>query len=173
MMPAHEASLASKAKAVFNWHRRNTFCSKCGSHSVRNSTGSCRTCQKCEEVWYPTLSPVGIVLVADSLKSKLLLVRQGRHPKGMYSCIAGYVDSGTAELKFPFYVVVILHLFQHLGETLEEGIRREVAEEVGLTVLGVDYKASQHWSFPTSNLMIGCHAIVNGIQFSSLVNITD
>lgn len=141
MMPTYEASLASKAKAIFNWHRRNTHCAKCGSPSVRNSTASCRTCHKCEEVWYPTLSPVGIVLVADNTKSNLLLVRQGRHPKGMYSCIAGYVDS---------------------GETLEEGIRREVAEEVGLTVLSVDYKASQHWSFPTSNLMIGCHAIVNG-----------
>lgn len=47
---------------------------------------------------------------------------------------------------------------------MEEGIRREVAEEVGLTVLSVDYKASQHWSFPTSNLMIGCHAIVSGTE---------
>ncbi|EFX85807.1 hypothetical protein DAPPUDRAFT_237361 [Daphnia pulex] len=141
MMPTSESALASKAKAIFNWHRRNTHCAKCGGPSARNSTASCRTCSKCEEVWYPSLSPVGIVLVADSLKTKLLLVRQGRHPKGMYSCIAGYVDS---------------------GETLEEGIRREVAEEVGLTVLSVDYKASQHWSFPTSNLMIGCHAIVSG-----------
>lgn len=50
-----------------------------------------------------------------------------------------------------------------LGESLEESIRREVAEEVGLTVLGVQYKASQHWPFPTSNLMIGCTAIVSGI----------
>lgn len=99
MMPTYEASLASKAKAIFNWHRRNTHCAKCGSPSIRNSTASCRTCHKCEEVWYPTLSPVGIVLVADNTKSNLLLVRQGRHPKGMYSCIAGYVDSGN-NLKF-------------------------------------------------------------------------
>lgn len=32
-----------------------------------------------------------------------------------------------------------------------------------MTVLHVEYKASQHWSFPTSNLMIGCHAIVSGM----------
>jgi NAD+ diphosphatase len=95
MMSTSESALASKAKAIFNWHRRNTHCAKCGSPSARNSTASCRTCHKCEEVWYPSLSPVGIVLVADSLKTKLLLVRQGRHPKGMYSCIAGYVDSGN------------------------------------------------------------------------------
>ena len=52
--------------------------------------------------------------------------------------------------------------FFKLGESLEESIRREVAEEVGLTVLNVQYKASQHWPFPTSNLMIGCTAIVSG-----------
>lgn len=50
----------------------------------------------------------------------------------------------------------------YLGETLEDSIKREVAEEVGLTVRSVDYKVSQHWSFPTSNLMIGCHAVVDG-----------
>ena len=97
MMPTHEAALASKAKAVFNWHRKNTHCAKCGSLSSRNSTGSCRTCYKCEEVWYPTLSPVGIVLVADCSKSNLLLVRQQRHPKGMFSCIAGYIDAGITD----------------------------------------------------------------------------
>lgn len=103
MMPTSESALASKAKAIFNWHRRNIHCAKCGGLSARNSTASCRTCSKCEEVWYPTLSPVGIVLVADNLKTKLLLVRQGRHPKGMYSCIAGYVDSGN------YIIIMILH----------------------------------------------------------------
>ena len=50
------------------------------------------------------------------------------------------------------------------GESLEDCIRREVAEEVGLTVQSVEYQASQHWSIPTSNLMVGCHAIVDGID---------
>lgn len=94
MMPYNEGGLTSKAKALSNWHRKNTHCTKCGSPSFRNMTGSCRTCHNCKEVWYPSLSPVGIVLVADQAKSKVLLVRQGRHVKGMYTCIAGYVDLG-------------------------------------------------------------------------------
>jgi len=83
MMSAEEAALASKAKAVYNWHRKNSYCSNCGSKSVRNSTGSSRTCRKCREISYPTLSPVGIVLVSDKTNTRLLLVRQGRHPKGI------------------------------------------------------------------------------------------
>ncbi len=98
MMPAVDAALASKAKALYTWHRRNTHCASCGTRSERHSTGSSRNCPKCGEVWYPTLSPVGIVLVADKMKSRLLLVRQGRHPKGMFSCIAGFVDLGKPSL---------------------------------------------------------------------------
>jgi len=141
MMPVGEAAQASKANAVLNWHKKNTFCSNCGSQSVRSPAGSTRICKSCGTIYYPTLSPVGIATISDASNSKLLLVRQSRHPKGMYSCVAGFVDS---------------------GETLEDSIRREVAEEVGLTVCSIDYKVSQHWSFPTSNLMIGCHAVVDG-----------
>lgn len=141
MMPVGEAAQASKANAVLNWHKKNTFCSNCGSQSVRSPAGYTRICKSCGTIYYPTLSPVGIATISDASNSKLLLVRQSRHPKGMYSCVAGFVDS---------------------GETLEDSIRREVAEEVGLTVRSIDYKVSQHWSFPTSNLMIGCHAVVDG-----------
>lgn len=44
------------------------------------------------------------------------------------------------------------------GESVEEAIRREVAEEVGLEVENLQYSTSQHWPFPNSSLMIACHA---------------
>lgn len=47
-----------------------------------------------------------------------------------------------------------------VGESLEEAVRREVAEEVGLEVERLQYSASQHWPFPNSSLMIACHATV-------------
>jgi NADH pyrophosphatase NudC (nudix superfamily) len=46
------------------------------------------------------------------------------------------------------------------GESVEEAVRREVAEEVGLEVERLEYSASQHWPFPNSSLMIACHATV-------------
>lgn len=47
------------------------------------------------------------------------------------------------------------------GETLEEALHREVAEEVGLEVQDVSYSSSQHWPFPHSSFMVGCHATVS------------
>lgn len=41
---------------------------------------------------------------------------------------------------------------------MEESIRREVAEEVGLFVSKVDYCTSQHWAFPSCQLSLGCIA---------------
>lgn len=47
------------------------------------------------------------------------------------------------------------------GESLEETVSREVAEEVGLEVHNISYSSSQHWPFPRSSLMLGCHALVS------------
>lgn len=44
---------------------------------------------------------------------------------------------------------------------MEETVSREVAEEVGLEVHSVSYSSSQHWPFPHSSFMLGCHASVS------------
>jgi NAD+ diphosphatase len=65
-----------------------------------------------------------------------LLGRQARFPKGMYSCLAGFLEP---------------------GETIEEAVRREIHEEAGIDCGEVAYVASQPWPFPSS-LMMGCLA---------------
>src|SRR5437764_8405742 len=66
----------------------------------------------------------------------MLLARNRTFPMPMYSAVAGFVEP---------------------GETLEEAVDREGAEEVGVELTDLRYFASQPWPFPHS-LMIGFHA---------------
>ena len=38
---------------------------------------------------------------------------------------------------------------------VQDCVRREVAEEVGIEVESIKYQCSQHWPFPAGSLMIG------------------
>ena len=80
-----------------------------------------------------------IVRVEDT-QDRLLLGRQARWPQGRFSLLAGFVEP---------------------GETLEEAVRREVAEESGVELGEVSYLASQPWPFPSS-LMLGFSALAVG-----------
>ena len=53
--------------------------------------------------------------------------------------------------------VVVSRRFAEPGELIEEAVRREVLEEVGIAIGRVKYFASEPWPFPSS-IMIGCHA---------------
>jgi NAD+ diphosphatase len=48
----------------------------------------------------------------------------------------------------------VLAGFVEPGESLEDAVRREVAEEVGIAVTDVRYHSSQPWPFPAS-IMLG------------------
>ncbi|XP_062860042.1 nucleoside diphosphate-linked moiety X motif 13 [Trichomycterus rosablanca] len=136
-----EAPLAAKGQALLRWHQTHGFCSATGHPTVRNQSGSQRVCPSSGIIYYPQMAPVVIVLVSDG--SRCLLGRQSIFPPGMYSALAGFCD---------------------LGETMEEALRRELAEEVGLEVESVQYSSTQHWPFPQSSFMVGCHATVNPHQ---------
>jgi len=121
------AHTLSKGWSLLTWRRSTKFCAKCGKPLTISMAGAGASCTACTAVFYPTTAPVGIVSIGDPSTDKLLLIRQPRYPPGMYSCIAGFMDP---------------------GEPLEECVRREVAEEVGLEVGEVSYIGSQHWPFP-------------------------
>ena len=96
-------------------------------------------CPACGLIAYPRLAPAMIVLVTrgePGPDQEALLARGVNFPMPMYSCLAGFVEP---------------------GEDLEGAVVREVAEEVGIRVTNVSYRASQPWPFPHS-LMIGFRA---------------
>ncbi|XP_048472156.1 nucleoside diphosphate-linked moiety X motif 13 [Rhincodon typus] len=125
------------AQGLLRWHSTHLYCSRTGRRTHKNVSGSKRICSSEEIIYYPQVSPVIIVLVSDG--AHCLLARQEAFPPGMYSALAGFCD---------------------VGETVEDSVQREVAEEVGLEVSSLEYSASQHWPFPNSSLMIACHAMV-------------
>ncbi|XP_023574405.1 nucleoside diphosphate-linked moiety X motif 13 isoform X2 [Octodon degus] len=132
-----DSSLLFTAQALLRWHDGHQFCSKSGQPTRKNIAGSKRVCPSNNIIYYPQMAPVVITLVSDG--TRCLLARQSSFPKGMYSALAGFCD---------------------IGENMEEAVRREVAEEVGLEVENMQFSASQHWPFPNSSLMIACHATV-------------
>ena len=73
-------------------------------------------------------------------RGRVLLGRQHQYPPRRYSALAGFVEP---------------------GESIEEAVARELAEEAGITVSNVRYIASQPWPFPGS-LMIACIATADG-----------
>ena len=138
-LPAEEAALAAYAGSLLAWHRRHRFCANCGAPTEVRDAGHERHCPACDAHHFPRTDPVVIVRVTDA-RDRLLLGRQARWPEGRFSLLAGYVEP---------------------GETLEEAVRREVAEESGIELGEVSYVASQPWPFPSS-LMLGFSAVAAG-----------
>jgi NAD+ diphosphatase len=124
----------AEAKAILGWHARHRFCPNCGAPTVLVQGGWRRDCPKCKAEHFPRTDPVVIMLAISG--ERCVLGRSPRFPPTMWSCLAGFAEP---------------------GESIEEAVRREVHEEVGLTCAQVKYFASQPWPFPSS-LMIGCHA---------------
>ena len=130
-----QSGILAQARSNLNWHAQNRFCSVCGTESQSQRGGLMRECSKCKTQHFPRTDPVAIMLV---YKGERCVMGQtlARSNSTFYSCLAGFMDQ---------------------GESIEEGVRREVREESGLEVGKVTYHSSQPWPFPSS-LMIGCHA---------------
>lgn len=136
-VPAADAALLAYARAMVNWQRRHRHCGVCGAATDSAEGGFVRVCtsRSCAHQCFPRLDPAIIVLVHRD--QHCLLGRQGSWPEDRFSTIAGFVEP---------------------GETLEDAVRREAAEETGIVVTHCRYLASQPWPFPAS-LMIGFHAL--------------
>lgn len=123
--------MAGRAKQVAAWHTNHRFCGRCGSETRAVSGEMAKRCPLCGMTYYPRLSPAVIVMVRRG--EKILLARSPGFAKGLYSVLAGFVEP---------------------GESMEQTIRREVREEVGIEVDSIRYFGSQPWPFPHS-LMVG------------------
>lgn len=121
---------AGKCHELLYWDQNTRFCGVCGG-PMHFSTDISKKCEHCgKEVW-PSLATAVIVLVRKG--DQILLVQANNFKRDYYGLVAGFVET---------------------GETLEEAVRREVAEETGLTISNLRYFGSQPWPYPCG-LMIG------------------
>ncbi len=125
--PAPLMGVAARAAMVLEWDRAHRFCGVCGTPTEPQPHERSRKCPACGHSAYPRLSPAMMALVWRG--RELLLARSPHYAPGMFSALAGFVEP---------------------GESLEDCVHREVAEEVGVTVRGLRYYGSQSWPFPHS-----------------------
>ncbi len=126
-----EFGMLAYARSMLNWHATHRFCANCGVESRMVPGGDRRVCDSCNREHYPRTDPVIIIVVHDG--DRCLLGRSAHFAEGMYSALAGFLET---------------------GETIEGAARREVLEEAGIEVGKVSYELSQPWPF-VSSLMIG------------------
>ena len=122
------------AAQIGTWASHHRFCGSCGGPMRQHPRERAMQCERCGIHHYPRISPSMIVLVTR--EDELLLARSPRFAAGVYSTLAGFVEP---------------------GESVEQCVRREVHEEVGVAIRDPRYICSQGWPFPHS-LMLGFHA---------------
>ena len=153
--------VAGRAAQVLEWDRAHRHCGVCGTPTEAQLHERSRKCPACGHTAYPRLSPAIMCLIwrevgagppqADRAPAatkglhgspggsergghgyQVLLARSPHYVPGVYSALAGFVET---------------------GESLEQCLHREVLEEVGVRVDNLRYYGSQSWPFPHS-LMI-------------------
>jgi len=134
-----DAGLLTTAVALGHWHRTHPRCPRCGSVTEVVAGGWSRRCPLDGSTHFPRTDPAVIVLVTDPPGERAVLGRQPSWPAGRYSCLAGFVEP---------------------GESAEQAVVREVAEEAGIACRDVRAVSSQPWPFPAS-LMLGFSAVAD------------
>ena len=137
-------SLALHATAFGQWQRNTKHCTACGGPMEFIQAGTCGQCQNCGMKSWPRQDPSMIALISSRDQQRVLLARSPRHPTGVHTVLAGFVEA---------------------GETMEGAVAREVFEETGVLIDqgSVRYIGTQPWPFPQST-MIGFTATADDLS---------
>lgn len=136
--PQHLAFAGVTGYQLYEWYVSRRFCGKCGRPLQKDTKERMLYCDSCKQVEYPVISPAVIVAITNG--DSILLSKYADREYKQYALIAGFTE---------------------VGETVEETIRREVMEEVGLKVTNLRYYKSQPWAF-TGSLLLGFFCEVDG-----------
>ena len=133
---------AATGSQLDRWYRDNRFCGRCGAPTELAPASREIVCPECAHIVYPKICPGVICAVTscDGDDEKIVLTRYAGRTTALWALVAGFTE---------------------IGEPLEDTVRREVMEEVGLSVKNLRFYKSQPWSF-TDTLLVGFWCEVDG-----------
>lgn len=136
--PRESAFAGVTGMQLAHWYQNRSFCPRCGKPMQHDDKERMMRCGSCGLTEYPKICPGVIVGVIHN--ERLLLTKYADRDFKRYALIAGFTE---------------------IGESIEETVKREVMEEVGLKVKNLRYYKSQPWSF-SDTLLMGFFAEVDG-----------
>ena len=136
--PSYQCFAGITGYQLHNWYRNHKYCGRCGHLMKRDEKERMLCCEECGNMEYPKICPAVIIGLTDG--NRLLMSKYAGRAYKKYALLAGFTE---------------------IGETVEETVRREVMEEVGLKVKNIRYYKSQPWSF-SDTLLMGFYCDLDG-----------
>ena len=125
---------------IHSWYSNTKYCGRCGTKMIAEGRERAMKCPACGKITYPSIAPSVIVGVLHNDHILLTKYSEQHSNYRKYALVAGYNE---------------------VGETLEETVRREVMEEVGLKVKNIRYYKSQPWAY-SGTLLAGFFCEADG-----------
>lgn len=136
--PRHLAFAGITGYQLYQWYQDHRYCGRCGKRMKQDTKERMLYCESCKNMEYPKICPAVIIGVTDG--NRILMSKYAGRAYKKYALIAGFTE---------------------IGETVEETVKREVMEEVGLKVKNIRYYKSQPWSF-SDTLLLGFYCDLDG-----------
>ena len=133
-LPMDEMFAGVSAYHLYRWYEENRYCGHCGGSLLPDENQRMLHCEECGQMIFPRINPAVIVGVCHG--DEILLTKYADREYKRYALIAGFAE---------------------FGETLEQTVKREVMEEVGIEVTNLRYYGSQPWGF-SGSLLLGFFA---------------
>ena len=123
---------------LFRWYDTRKYCGRCATRMENDVKERMMKCPKCKNMEFPKICPAVIIGVTDG--NRILFSKYAGREYTNYALLAGFAE---------------------VGEMIEETVKREVLEEVGLHVKNIRYYKSQPWSMSDS-LLLGFFCDLDG-----------
>lgn len=130
VIPKHHGFAIITGWQLYRWYDTRKYCGRCATRMENDEKERMMKCPKCGLMEFPKICPA--VIVGVTHENKILMSKYAGREYTKYALLAGFAE---------------------IGEPIEDTVKREVMEEVGLKVKNIRYYKSQPWSMSDTLLM--------------------